>query len=421
MTNLEKKIFESLENNQLEEFKQVLTKNAEINASDICSMFNICMLEIDQKKEFAKHIWENFNNILSNSENKRLLDSFSTYWTNAAKNFYSTLKTKKISIPKVVTAINNTDSKYIYDTDFLKTIKQVRSKLSNLLSFQVDKFSEANHKLIIDVFTFLTFKCAGSSDVLDFDNNAFIDAARSIDFNSNLASVPMNFKNILNHLIVNLNLEDKVSVNYLDEILNDKNLQKYPDANVALNIYLLKGKFNWVPLGLSSFGYYINNSSDLDFSGSEPQINCWEAVLYGLYKANVISLDNLKNVYNSDVNITDSISSWFCYKEANPINLLNWRESLSDKSKLLLGDSHDVGNGLSHVMISVPFSEKQLLKMLITKDFNEKPCNLKLYSHWSRYTDRKLGSISKKNFDKLVCDDLTFRARNIADTFGLNK
>ena len=423
MSNLEKIVFDCLEKNQLDEFKNVLKKDSEISTNDICSMFNVCMLEIDTKKDFSKYIWETFGETLSSGSSACLLDSFSTYWSNNAKNFYKELKEPKLEIPKQTSAPSNStnDNNYSYDPDFLKTIKLVRTKLSQLFDFQMNSFSPADRKILIDVCTFLTFKCAKSSDVLNFYENSFLDVATTTDFSKTLNSVPMNFKSILNHLITNFNLGDKVSVNYLDELLNDSKLKEYTDANVALNIYLLKGKFNWAPLGSSSFEYTLNNNNSLDFSNYDPTINCWEAVLYGLYKANIVSFDDIKNAYNSDVEIVDSVAAWFDYKKAQPINLYDWRDSLLDKSKLLLGDSYDSKNGLSHVMISVPFSEKQLLKMLITKNFNEKPCHLKLYSHWNRYTDKKLGSVSKNDFDKLVSGDLSFRARNIDDTFGPNR
>ena len=100
MSNLEKIVFDCLEKNQLDEFKNVLKKDSEISTNDICSMFNVCMLEIDTKKEFSKYIWETFGESLSTGSSARLLDSFSLYWSNAAKNFYTELKEPKLEAPK---------------------------------------------------------------------------------------------------------------------------------------------------------------------------------------------------------------------------------------------------------------------------------------------------------------------------------
>ena len=94
MLDLEKKIFEALEKCQLTEFKNALTKNVNLSDDTMCSMFNICMLEIDTKKDFAVYMFDIFGDIFAKKENVRLLDAFSNYWKPDAKSFYNELRTK---------------------------------------------------------------------------------------------------------------------------------------------------------------------------------------------------------------------------------------------------------------------------------------------------------------------------------------
>ena len=49
-------------------------------------------------------------------------------------------------------------------------------------------------------------------------------------------------------------------------------------------------------------------------------------------------------------------------------------------------------------MLNVPFSQKQILKMLITENFDEQPTTSKLFSLWTTWTDNKLGTVSKTDF-----------------------
>ena len=132
-----------------------------------------------------------------------------------------------------------------------------------------------------------------------------------------------------------------------------------------------------------------------------------------LCKSNIVDLNKLKELYSSHSEADDSVAHFFDYKNATPINISNWKENLSQTANVLLGDAFDAQKGVNHVMLSVPFSQKQILKMLITEQFDEKPCNMKFYSHWNKYTNNVLNSISKNDFNRVISDNLVFRARDI--------
>ena len=414
MLDLEKKIFEALEKCQLTEFKNALTKNVNLSDDTMCSMFNICMLEIDTKKDFAVYMFDIFGDIFAKKENVRLLDAFSNYWKPNAKSFYNELRTKdsKKDLCKPKSISNNNSS---CDLAFLKQIKHVRNKVEQLFNKHFDGLDQNKQKIIFDVFTFLVFKCKTSDDVTDFSNNAFIEKLSNENITKltiSLCHLPVNFRSVLDFSVQTLKLADYVPCDYLDNILNNPKLLANKDASLALNIYLLRGKFNWVPLSNSSFKYHLENNTKLDFNNSDPFVNCWEVVLYAMYKSNIIDINTLKKLYLSG-EIDNNVAQFFDYKNAEPINISNWKESLSQTTNVLLGDAFDIEKGINHVMLSVPFSQKQLLKMLITQDFDEKPCNIKLYSHWNKYTNNTLNSISKNDFNRVISDNLVFRARDI--------
>ncbi len=288
-------------------------------------------------------------------------------------------------------------------------IRQTRYKIRDILdanaSKKISMMSMQNRKIISDALVYLAFKKSCSKEQFNLENNIVInkikDYKRVNEFLNALRTKTVSIQNVINVAVDKLGLE-KHKTDNLNVVLESAELKDKPDIKLALNIYLLKGKFNWVNLDGSKFKDFLMNDK-LDTLRDDAYINCWEAVLYSMMKSGLIEKNQLKEYYNGNfAQIQNKLEKLFDFNGSIHISKrqnkrIKWNEVMSLTSQLIMM-SNDGKTALDHDMISVPFSQKQILKMLITEKFYEKPTRPKIFSHWLLWTDGNLGTVKKSFF-----------------------
>lgn len=188
----------------------------------------------------------------------------------------------------------------------------------------------------------------------------------------------------------------------LEKILEQKSLESKPYIKAALQMYLLKGHFNWYDISMSSFRSFLRDETKTSLDDNAT-INCWDAIFYVLLKSNIIPRKYLIELYSRGIEEAQStLISWLKSAHENTPDSEKqddlWHENLS-KKPYFIGSGSNVSNmGIQHDMISFPYSQKQLLKMLITQNFNEEPSKAKVYSIWEKWNKGKVGSVKLSNF-----------------------
>jgi hypothetical protein len=239
------------------------------------------------------------------------------------------------------------------------------------------------------------------------------------------------FENSLNVGLEHFNIKPDNRYD-MKNILSDEKLNKKPEIKLALQMYFLKGSFFWVPDSKSEFKKFLFDESKDSLKGNN-YINCWEAVFYGMLKANIISKEYLKKYYSGDLDDLEArLKEWFDYPHQrliskDSVSYPKWKEILKNDTYFMMIDY------LNHSMISVPYSQKQLLKMMLTRKFDEKPDRNKIYSHWTKWTGYSLGTVSKIDMEKKLqdscfstvriskLDDFVKRGENLKFETPLNK
>lgn len=304
------------------------------------------------------------------------------------------------------------------NNDTINTIKSLRKLLKPLIKEQYNKSQSYKYnpigkeralKITTDALIYLTLSRMskqGRIELYEIPTNpvlmAILNNKKCEQLISSLNFERITFQNVINTVGRHLGLVKRPEDD-MQSIINSEDLKDKPEIKLALQMYIMRGKFNWVPNIRSEFPRFLQNDMEDSLKDSS-RINCWEAVMYGMMKAGTISKEDLKVYYKMGCNdAVDKLEPLFDFKNSQKLNRKNslqdpWPELLSKKSFfIMLGKPGS--EGMDHDMISVPYSQKQLLKMLVTRDFNEKPLKPKLYSHWCEWTDGKLDSVQKEIFN----------------------
>ena len=270
--------------------------------------------------------------------------------------------------------------------------KQISSSLFNIRSFPyINDFDDMSQKIIVDALVYLYYKLGDEFVLNSLKFSTFVDS-----FLSNVKkNHTINFQSVIDSYIKNAPCKHSINI---EEILPTTNIDNYPDANLATQLFLLRGNFEWDMFPMTYFSMLLQDK--LSNVPCDASINCWEVCLLAMYKAKLISLDTLNKLYLDenlkplypDV-IYDNIVNTFTTDKMLTLDNLS---SLNEKSYVINFFK------ASHVMISVPFSQKQILKMLITENFDELPSRQKFYSLWNKWTSKKLGTVKKHEFSKYL-------------------
>lgn len=293
----------------------------------------------------------------------------------------------------------------------LREIKDTRVRIESLCKrfYEFNRLSDRDKKIIVDALVFLNYKLSVNSFSI---KNLFVNKANShhsvISALHNEDDVKIFFRNILTLDTVNIqgvidcyahtfDIDSSIELN-IEKILEKTDVSEHPLANLAIQLFLLRGNYNWEMFPQTDFLKIVSNN--LDNIPSNAVLNCWEGVLVALYKAKIIDKHHLQKIYNYP-NLTKiplKVAKLF-----KPDDML----FLDEKLKPQLGNKACIicFDKLAHVMINIPFSQKQILRMLITGDFNETPDKVKLYSLWTLWTDGKFDTVKKSDFK----NDLAFK------------
>lgn len=289
--------------------------------------------------------------------------------------------------------------------DAIVLIANIRKKYRSTLMEKLSLFSygdELRQKLNI-ISDALTYVSLGQSDKLaayDSNNDTLLNKLKddnvSIKFVRRLIRNDITFQNTLDVISseFNINLGEKGNLN---KLLEHPDLDQKPEIRLAMQMYLMKGYFNWVPDTESEFRKFLFNGEQSLKTNSS--INCWEAVMYGMLKTDLLTKNDLKKYYSGGISDLETrLEGWFnglpqTNITINTPNHKKWRELLKEQPYVIMI------NTLSHDMISIPYSQKQLLKMMLTKNFDEKPTRAKLYSHWTTWTAGSVGTVKKDEFE----------------------
>jgi hypothetical protein len=258
--------------------------------------------------------------------------------------------------------------------------------------------------IIADAITYSVLKTSSSMDIEILKSHPairYLSGPDIYEFFSKITANRITFQNVLEtaNSSMQLNLKEQ---DYPKNILKHPSLKEKPYVLAALQTYLLKGHFEWVSASYSEFKNYLFDASKSELS-ADSRINCWEAVLYVMQQNGLVSKKFLQDIYTgSNFDIQKKLAQLLDFRNAkiisdNGIPSPNWKNEMNnDAYCIMMGKKY--GWGTTHDMVSFPFSQKQLLKMLITERFNEEPSRTKLFSHWEYWTDGKLGSVTKSEF-----------------------
>lgn len=143
-------------------------------------------------------------------------------------------------------------------------------------------------------------------------------------------------------------------------IRNIKGLDQNPLLKSAIYLYLLKGSFCWQGDAGRFYELIKSNNNLKDDAG----ISCLDALLYGLLKGKFLKKSALLNMYE-----LNEFSEGLGFHKAQllPSNE-EWVQKAKKEAYLLFIDKGvGQGWGLYHNMLSVPYSELTLLKIIIEK------------------------------------------------------
>ena len=285
------------------------------------------------------------------------------------------------------------------------TINDIRNKRRHFeavleRNFKKIYFPYDQQKIIIDALVYLEYKLrktgSPNGSILKILNihknngysvNSSLHCKEDVDkFLSELSYMStVNFQTVIDTYVKVFNPPHNAGFD-INSMLKNTEIEQNPEANLAIRIFLLRGNFSWDWFPHTNFSELLKQ----DLSDVPPNaiLNCWEVIMLALFQAKLIDIDTLKKAYSSDVpkNIYKMLRS------KNVLTIENLYEKLFKKSCIISFKK------LSHVMLNVPFSQKQILRMLITENFDEQPTTSKLFSLWSLWTDGRLGTVPKQNF-----------------------
>lgn len=312
----------------------------------------------------------------------------------------------------------------------VEQLRALRMGLREKLEPYVDRsscfYSKQKMAIIIDSIIYFSFVYAtelngmkknGRTNTIDFCVKQMTKNGTSSLFNDSIKD-HVTFPNVIKKLTEYLGFKKRPEI-YPEKFFNEERI-KNPEIRLAVQLYLNKGKFVWVPASRSMFKKFVYSETQESLPDGA-KINCWEAILYAMLKAKMFSRDLLKDYYEYGIHLRlNHLEKWFGFNKANPI--LNQKEAPlvgtkneTTKALLIMYSSRD-WSGMEHNMVMVPFSQKQILKMLIEKQFNEEPQKHKIYSHWTLWTDGTLGTVNKGVFREIVgLSKHHMRTRSISD------
>lgn len=318
---------------------------------------------------------------------------------------------KKISISNELNFLDESFFKN-EDIEIEKKISKLRRFISHIIIDKKANFikqgidigyitDKQNIKILTDALVYITLKKADSLERIDLKSNEVIyemlKEKKLLKLLLEIKKDTINFQNCVYKIIDSLDLCVSMKQDFRYVInLNDMD----PNIKLAIQLYLLKGNFNWVNDVESEFKEFIfsKNSSLKD----NARINCWEMIFYAMYKSDLISRENLKNLYRGSLDsIGAKIEELFRFKYARTIktniNVRRLKSKLSNEPNIIMIDEPR-GRGLMHDMISVPYTQKQIIKMLLTHKFDELQTSPKIYSHWVKWTEGIVGTVKKDTF-----------------------
>lgn len=189
--------------------------------------------------------------------------------------------------------------------------------------------------------------------------------------------------------------------NYYDWVHQHPGFNNNPILRTQLDLFVNRGNYYWRPLGGSRFKEFLLNNQK-DKLTEDATINCWEAMLYSLIRANAIDKKAVANLYypgRSFEQILSELSKAFRWETAKHITSkdLFLKAGAYNPYFILIATKNSeksgTADGLDHDMVSFPSSTDKILQTLISGHFQDKPDNQpNFYSHWTKWTDSRLGS-----------------------------
>jgi hypothetical protein len=324
-------------------------------------------------------------------------------------------KLKKISFLKEKETHINTQRDQNDDDSYfsmIRCLRQIfREHTANLITINSGKESYWNSQkinILCDALVYITLK----GQFIQGFNPSSNDRVKTIchpplfkEFITDMEKKTVCFSNALESASL-IFTGKKVNPKKTESLVHLPQLSNNPDIKIALQMYFMKGKFCWVNYERSEFKNFLLNTSSKDLS-ENAKINCWESILYACMKCGFLSKKEVQSCYEGNKHkIVGKLSRWVNFKDAkylshkgNPI--LEWQNALRGENYFMMMD-HPGEMGLSHNMLVTSYSQKQILKMMITQKFDELPLNPKIHSHWDRWTSGNLGTVRKRDFEEFM-------------------
>jgi hypothetical protein len=277
----------------------------------------------------------------------------------------------------------------------------VRDKLKDKSNYQYFTHTPSDVgtiKIINDAILYSALQVNSISDIPLHNNPVLKELSSNSKFFDKLyqkTPLVVSFESVVKKIQHELKLENKIPIIDSEKLMKRTDISN--DVKLSIQFFLHRGKFIWTNISRSEFGSFVI-SKDTKLS-DYAMINCWESILYMMYKANIVDKNNLKRLYISNTRTLETnLEQLFQFKNQqrlNPSSNKNdIRKDLSNKSYILMLDKIG-GNGLFHDFISVPYTNKEILNMLLTGDYNLLPSNPKIYSLEKMWTNKKLNTVEK--------------------------
>jgi hypothetical protein len=278
-------------------------------------------------------------------------------------------------------------------------VKEALSKRAATQFLQYNKAEKNQIKIINDAVVYAIMRLQRQHGTSSYENNIVVKNLLNgvlIDKLYRKRNTGLTFQGVIRKIKNELNIKHKLSIIDSDSIMRRKDISN--DTKLAIQLFLQRGKFEWRNVSGSKFSQFL--SSDRTQLGDSSLINCWEAVLYSMYRARLITKKNLKNLYKDDIYaLQDRLKNLYKFKSRSKIASYSSKDGirghLRTNAKLIMFDDKG-GDGLQHNFVSVPYTQKNVLNMLINNDFELPPSKPKIYSLWTNWTNGKLDTTSKK-------------------------
>lgn len=265
---------------------------------------------------------------------------------------------------------------------------------------------------------------------LALERSIITDAVTLLELKLNESGKSLLHKNALRNFIQHLDkflVKDRINfdntVKIGAQLLKINNLPYYSEAihthpefadnkilRTELDLFVNRGNFNWTTADRSNFPKFLLNpfQKKLDCNDS---INCWEAMLYSLIRAEAINKRDVAQIYSPQLKqyeIFEGICKAFRWETSKNITDKELLKKAASYNPYFIAVSFKGSKylaGICHDMISFPNSTDKLLQVISSGKFEGGPDNkMTVYSHWDRWTDSRLG-IAPNNAILNIIDD----------------